>query len=139
MNNPIYAGLAIVIIVAVGLLIAFAMPGEVHLFPEQDKSWLASDVGRAVVTEQQLVEVRSNFLVRAVAKARQRSGMEALTTEAFADCVRGGAGTGRGALDRCEIQATTLARMRGYVERDANMVVQQVRADMAGELAKFDE
>ncbi|EGC9888857.1 hypothetical protein GYC09_004621 [Salmonella enterica] len=133
MNNPIYAGLAIVIIIAVGLLIAFAMPGAVH------KSWLASDVGRAVVTEQQLVEARSNFLVRAVAKARQRSGMEALTTEAFADCVRGGAGTGRGALDRCEIQATTLARMRGYVERDANMVVQQVRADMAGELAKFDE
>lgn len=134
MNNPIYAGLAIVIIIAVGLLIAFAMPGETHL-----KSWLASDVGRAVVTEQQLVEARSNFLVRAVAKARQRSGMEALTTEAFADCVRGGAGTGRGALDRCEVQATTLARMRGYVERDANMVVQQVRADMAGELAKFDE
>ncbi|EBW0484418.1 hypothetical protein R088_24545 [Salmonella enterica subsp. enterica serovar Heidelberg] len=133
MNNPIYVGLAVVVIVGVGLLIAFALPDDIN------KSWLASDVGRAVVTEQQLVEARSNFLVRAEAKARQRSGMEALATEAFAACVRGGAGTGRGTLDRCEVQATTLARMRGYGEHDANMVVQQVRADMAAELAKFDE
>lgn len=133
MKNPIFAGLAIVMIAVPCLLIAFALPGGGR------NNWLASDIGRAVVAEQQLAEARSNFLAQAEAKARQRSGMDGLTTEAFAACVRAGAGTGRGLLDRCEIQATTLARMRGYVERDANMVVQQVRADMAGELAKFDE